>query len=205
MKWEFTKTLKNINSIAQVEYEFGKELPKDYKDLIIEYNSGSPNPNTLDTKNKKGKAFGELLNFNLDEKDNILDNYSWIKDKLPSKVFPITVTPGGDYLCYDYRESSENPCIIYWDHEQNFNIVDGEIETLDTPHEYQKYSLDFVSNNMTELLAKLYDDIDEIDTSGFVTIWEDFLNEDELRELSDQDLADVNKRRSKEGLPPIVK
>ena len=25
------KTLKNINSIAQVEYEFGKELPKDYK------------------------------------------------------------------------------------------------------------------------------------------------------------------------------
>ena len=56
------KNIKNINSIAQVEYEFGKELPKDYKDLIIEYNSGSPNPNTLDTKIKR-KSFWRIAKF----------------------------------------------------------------------------------------------------------------------------------------------
>ncbi len=197
MKWMNVKKLRNSYSIAQVENEFGRKLPQDYKDLILHHNNGYPEPNTFDTKHKKGKAFGELLNFNLDEKGNILEHYSWIKNKLPIHVYPITVTPGGDYLCLDYRENSNDPFIVYWDHEQMY----GGILSED-----QKYSLDFVSGTMRELLHQLYEnDTDETDTSGFVTIWEDFLDEDELKELSDSDLEAVNYRRAKEGLAPIEK
>lgn len=197
MKWRNVKKLKNSYSITQVENEFGKKLPQDYKDLILHHNNGYPEPNTLNTTHKKGKAFGELLNFNLNEKGNILENYSWIKDKLPTHVYPITVTPGGDYLCFDYRENSSDPCIVYWDHEQISDEIQGED---------QKYSFDFVAGTMKELLYQLYEsDPDETDTSGFVTIWEDFLNEDELKELSDSDLEAVNYRRAKAGLAPIEK
>lgn len=144
MKWKLTRELKDLSSINQVEETFGYKFPQDYKELVTEYNCGFPEPNALDTKNKVGVSFGELLNFNLDELDNVLEEYLWVKGKLPSKVFPITINLNDGYLCYDYRENSDNPTIIYWEHMENSEIDEARFE--------------FVANNIAELLSKLYDD-----------------------------------------------
>ncbi|WP_160139605.1 SMI1/KNR4 family protein [Chryseobacterium sp. c4a] len=202
MKWKGVKKLKRSHSIIQVENVFGKKLPPEYKTLILICNNGYPEPNLLNLQDKKGKVFGELLNFNLDEKGNILEHYSWMKDKLPLNVFPITITPGGDYLCYNYQENSASPTIVYWDHEQNSDIINDERIIS----ENQKYNLDFVANTIVELLSQLNEnDTDEIDTGDVVTLWEDFLNEEELKKLSDKDLEEVNYRRARQGWAPIEK
>jgi len=55
-----------------VENKFIVIFPEELKKIILNYNHGTPDPNTFDTKNLKGKSFGELLDFNLDSPSNIL-------------------------------------------------------------------------------------------------------------------------------------
>lgn len=205
MKWKHVENLRDPKYIEQVEEEYGVAFPDDLKDIVIKYNRGNPVPSTFDIGRRKGKTFGELLNFNLDAESNILIAYSWIKDKLPPKVVPFTVTPGGDYLCFDYRKNTLNPEIVYWDHEQIFEIDDDILVVPDHEFEYEYYRIEFVANNLSALLGKLYGDEDD-DDEHKETIWEDFFDEDRMRRLlSDESLAQVNARRALKNLPPILR
>lgn len=75
MKWLYKKALKDSNSIEKVEDALGVKFPSDYTNIVLENNAAAPSPNTIDTSRQKGKAFGELLNFNLDVNENILSLY----------------------------------------------------------------------------------------------------------------------------------
>jgi len=75
MKWLYKKALKDSNSIEKVEDALGVKFPSDYTNIVLENNAATPSPNTIDTSRQKGKAFGELLNFNLDVNENILSLY----------------------------------------------------------------------------------------------------------------------------------
>ncbi|NTD97589.1 hypothetical protein G6M26_08780 [Agrobacterium tumefaciens] len=57
---------------------------------------------------------------------------------------------------------------------------------------------------MSELLQKLYGEEDYEDNHQEI-IWEDFMDEDGLKVLDDEDLKAVNVRRIKNGLRPITK
>lgn len=52
--------------------------------------------------------------------DSLLDAFKNPPEFFPSKVLPFAVTGNGNYICFDYREdsSTDNPTIIYWDHEE---------------------------------------------------------------------------------------
>ncbi|WP_262151765.1 hypothetical protein [Chryseobacterium foetidum] len=69
MKWLHKKELKDINSLKKVEETFGIKFPSDYQNIVLENKAATPSPNTVDTSRQTGKAFGELLNFNLDENE----------------------------------------------------------------------------------------------------------------------------------------
>ncbi|WP_162268231.1 SMI1/KNR4 family protein, partial [Chryseobacterium cucumeris] len=75
MKWLYEKQLKNPMSISEVENSFGIKFPEDYKKIVLEHNAAMPTPNTIDTSREKAKAFGEILNFNLDADENIISLY----------------------------------------------------------------------------------------------------------------------------------
>ena len=203
MKWSSIEKLENESNISIVEEKFGIKFPLEFIDLIREYNHGTAFPDTFDTNKLKGKAFGRLLSFNLNSKYNILYEYDLIKEKLPPLVFPFSGDAGGNYLCYNYKENINEPSVVFWDHEQTFEINDDDLVIPDHERESDYYYLEPVSNNLNELLQKLYGEEDYEDNHEEI-IWEDFMDEDGLKVLDDEDLKAVNVRRIKKGLRPIT-
>lgn len=201
MKWLYKKELKDGNSVKNVEEVFGVKFPLDYRNIVLQHNASSPSPNTLDTIRQTGKAFGELLNFNLDSEENIISIYEEMKNKIPENVYPIAMDPGGNFLCYDYREDYDNPKVVRWDHEQKFVIEGDKLIIPDHQEESEYYYLDFVANSFAETISQLYGDTIEQTNS-----WSKFENEDELKtKFSGEDLEQVNRIRRLQGLPPIEK
>ena len=205
MNWKSVQQVKDPGNISKVEQEWDVKFPQEFKSEIVEHNYGSPNPNSFDTEHLKGKSFGRMLDFNLDREDNILDEYNLIKNNLPPYVFPFAGDAGGNYLCFDYRNGSDNPTIVFWDHEQIFEIEDNELIIPDHENENQYYRLEFVSENLQELFDKLYGEVEEEKEPIEEVIWEKFMDEEKMKGLSDGNLAAVNRRRQQQGLPKIVK
>ncbi|WP_104381605.1 SMI1/KNR4 family protein [Sphingobacterium sp. HMA12] len=198
MKWLYGTELKDRGSLVKVESHLGITFPSDFRKVILEHNAATPSPNTIDTLRQAGKAFGELLNFNLDAAENIISLYHQLKNKLPAKVYPITMDPGGNFLCYDFRIDIDNPKIMRWDHEQKFIIEDQELVIKDHEDESDYYHLDFVADSFTELLKVLYGDEDDESTS-----WGKFRENDKLKQFTGEDLIQINRIRALQGLPPI--
>ncbi|WP_258398814.1 SMI1/KNR4 family protein, partial [Bacillus velezensis] len=67
-----------------------------------------------------------------------LDN---VKDRLVDKIIPFATDAGGNLFCFDYRMSSQEPVIVFWDHE--------------IAYEDKKSSLSYVCDSFTELMNKL--------------------------------------------------
>ncbi|WP_316797272.1 SMI1/KNR4 family protein [Pedobacter agri] len=200
MRWLHKKALKDINSINKVEETFGIKFPIDFQHIVKSHNAATPYPNEVDTSREKGKAFGELLNFNLDASDNIIILYQELKDKIPEKVFPITMDPAGNFMCFDFRDDEAHPVVVRWDHEQKFIIEKSELVILDHLRESDYYHLDFVADSFTTALANLKGE--EIEASES---WDKFQNTETLKKFSGEDLVQVNRIRALQGLPPINK
>ena len=133
-----------LKDVVEVEKKFGIKFPIDYIDCILENHEGYPSLNVFDYGKVKGAVFNHLLSFNQQEVDYLVQVRENIKDRLIDRVYPFADTPGGDYLCFDYRTNEENPPIVYWDHE--------------LAYEDSEEGLFFVTNTFTELLSKLYND-----------------------------------------------
>jgi len=158
MNWNFVEKLKNEHDLATIEEAFGIKFPQSLLKLVNEFNNGTPSPNTFDTELLVGKSFGELLNFNLGNENNILTDYKDIKNKLPEDFYPFAGDGGGNFMCLDYNNiDNDEPKIYYWDHEQKFEVHDDELIIRYTEDESEKYRLEFVAANLEEALQKLYD------------------------------------------------
>ncbi|WP_103068640.1 SMI1/KNR4 family protein [Aquimarina sediminis] len=121
-----------------------------FRKIILENNGGYPTKNIFDTDMSKEKVFSNLLDFNLNNSNNVLDVHSRIKDILPFKVYPFGSEPSGDYLCFDYNTDNLEPNIILWKHE---GIVDNGEEVYET---------EYISNSFEEFLSRLYSEEDLI-------------------------------------------
>jgi len=198
MKWLHKRNLEDVNSIKKVEKTFGVKFPSDYINIILAYNAAMPDPNTIDTSRQTGKAFGELLSFNLDAEENIMILYQELKNKIPEKVFPLAMDPGGNFLCYDFRDDDAHPKVVRWDHEQKFVLEKQELIVEDHERESDYYHLDFVADSFTATLAKLYGEVGEKSDS-----WSRFQDIEKLKKFSGEDLIQVNRIRALQGLPPI--
>ncbi|MCX8745752.1 hypothetical protein J3U68_10075 [Snodgrassella sp. B3882] len=67
--------------------------------------------------------------------------------------------------------------------------------------------MEYVADNLNDLLNKLYDDKDEEEKEweNREILWEIFMTEEQLKELDDNELKKVNQRRAKNNLLPIIK
>ena len=64
------------------------------------------------------------------------------EDNVGMQLIPIAALFGGDFVCLNYVEDSENPSICIWYHEESY-----ELEPV----------IEFLANNFTEFLAMLQD------------------------------------------------
>ena len=64
------------------------------------------------------------------------------EDNVGMQLIPIAALFGGDFVCLNYVEDSENPSISIWYHEESYEL---------------EPAIEFLANNFTEFLAMLQD------------------------------------------------
>ena len=64
------------------------------------------------------------------------------EDNVGMQLIPIAALFGGDFVCLNYVEDSENPNISIWYHEESYEL---------------EPAIEFLANNFTEFLAMLQD------------------------------------------------
>ncbi|MCY6485230.1 SMI1/KNR4 family protein [Clostridium aestuarii] len=118
LEWDFTSKKISQETINRVQEKLGVKFPEDYLKCVKENNGGYPSLNLFDFTKKEGAVIKVLLSFDLNEYENILEVYKWVKDSLPSKVYPFAADPFGNYICFDYRTNKEEPIIVFWDNKE---------------------------------------------------------------------------------------
>ncbi|MBF8982604.1 SMI1/KNR4 family protein [Lutibacter sp. B2] len=117
IEWKFVKDKPSLEDINNVENKFNVKLPLDYIECIKEKNGGRPRPKTFDFDEHKEMVFSSLLSIMEKDKENVIDVYEWIKDRLPDNTYPFAKDSFGNYICFKYEE--ENTYIVFWDHEKS--------------------------------------------------------------------------------------
>ncbi|AXY08935.1 SMI1/KNR4 family protein [Bacillus thuringiensis LM1212] len=140
--WSFmSKTPVTNEEIQVVEQYLNIKLPNDFVACVKKYDGGYPNPKVFDVPGQDENVFSDLLTLHIEDKYSIVQNYNSVKDRLVAKVYPFARDPFGNLLCFDYRNSTESPTVVFWDHEEE------NIEEAIYP----------VCSTFTELLASLRD------------------------------------------------
>ena len=146
--WSFmSKTPITDEEIQKAEKYFGIKFPEDFIACVKKYDGGYPRPKIFDVPGRDENVFSKLLTFDLESRNSIIQVYEDIKDRLVDKVYPFGKDSFGNHLCFDYRNNSQSPTIVFWEHEEE------EIEKAIYP----------VCSSFTELLNSLgdYEDEDE--------------------------------------------
>ncbi|MDG0891825.1 SMI1/KNR4 family protein [Bacillus paranthracis] len=146
--WSFmSKTPVTNEEIQAVEQYLNIKLPNDFVACVKKYDGGYPNPKVFDVPGQDENVFSDLLTLHIEDEYSIVQNYNSVKDRLVAKVYPFARDPFGNLLCFDYRNNTDSPTIVFWDHEEE------NIEEAIFP----------VCSTFTELLASLRDFEDEED------------------------------------------
>jgi cell wall assembly regulator SMI1 len=154
--WKDVEELNADDSISQVEKEMGIVFPHLFVETVKKYNGGRPLNNVFDTEKTKERVFSNFLTFNLSENNSIISIYRENAERFPSKVVPFATDPGGNYICFDYRKSS-NPEVIFWNHEENFVVSDDDtMEYPEVDTEDKLHDIEFVAPDFFEFLYILY-------------------------------------------------
>jgi cell wall assembly regulator SMI1 len=97
--------------IEQLEQRLGVTFPKTYKEIAAQYQGMTPLPNVFNVGRGTNavNAFLTIIEDNKWRTYSIMRAYEAVKPHVPKGVYPFAGTPGGEYLCFDYRESPEQP------------------------------------------------------------------------------------------------
>lgn len=154
--WQDIENLDDKASIAVVERALSVTFPHLYLETVKKFNGGSPINNIFDTDKSSERVFSNLLSFNLDSKYSILSDWEDNKERMPNGVIPFAVDPGGNYICFDYRSTTE-PSVVFWNHEENFVLnAKDEMEYPEVDAEYKLHDIEFVAPDFFEFLSILH-------------------------------------------------
>ncbi|OAB38861.1 hypothetical protein PGLA_19575 [Paenibacillus glacialis] len=139
-RWLFVDGPVEENIMNTVEKSFGVSFLSDYKECVIKFNGGYPEPNKFDFDNGIQGVFNDLISFT-NEDLNIQMFYNFNLDTFTRGIVPFARDPFGNLLCFDYRESKKEPQIIFYNHEESDFVL--------------------ICNSFTELLGRMYSIEDE--------------------------------------------
>jgi cell wall assembly regulator SMI1 len=128
----------NAQDFEQLEFRWGVRLPDDYKSIAAFHQGMSPEPSVFNV-GRGANMFNVLLTVSPNaerEEYSAMSTFELLKPHLPNGIYPFAGTPGGDYVCFDYRASPEQPKIV-------FVTVEADIHPL--------------ADGFTEFLGKLHD------------------------------------------------
>lgn len=111
--------------IEVVEKRMGIRLPDDYKEFLMQFNGGQPEPATFDFTGVDGcendSVVNNFLSIHDGKEDNFeIDYFFYTKNKrIPDNVAPIARDPAGNLICICLSGSNRGK-IYFWDHELEF-------------------------------------------------------------------------------------
>ena len=130
------------------------QLPDDYKEFIKNENGLIPSKRYFHFGNNE-KVINRFLAIVAISGDKAEEAYDigvvstqlegrivFDEDYIGMQLIPIAALFGGDFVCLNYAEDSENPRIYIWYHEESYEL---------------EPAVEFVANNFTEFLAMLYE------------------------------------------------
>ena len=130
------------------------KLPDDYKEFIKRKNGFRPSKNLFSLTNRfflierflsifENTKDNPLGMYDIDVVMSQLDDRLFVhEDILGFELIPIVALYGGDFLCLNYLEDTENPSICIWYHEESYEL---------------EPAIELVAINFTEFLVMLQD------------------------------------------------
>lgn len=88
--------------LAEVEAELRARLPGDYRAFLLNYNGGSPVPDTMAVENAPGTPTDVQVFFGISrhiESSNLIWNKNIFSDRIPEDCLPIACDSGGNLFC----------------------------------------------------------------------------------------------------------
>ena len=139
--------------LQEREVAWRVKLPDDYKEFIMRKNGFRLSKNLYALTNRsflierflcilENTKENSLGMYDIDVVMSQLDERLFVhEDILGFELIPIVALFGGDFICLNYVEDSENPSICIWYHEESYEL---------------EPAIEFLANNFTEFLAMLY-------------------------------------------------
>ena len=130
------------------------KLPDDYKEFIMRKNGFRLSKNLYSVTNRsflierflcilENTKDNPLGMYDIDVVMSQLDERLFVhEDILGFELIPIVALYGGDFLCLNYLEDTENPSICIWYHEESYEL---------------EPAIELVAINFTEFLVMLQD------------------------------------------------
>lgn len=136
IRWE-NYVWKEPRSVASSELErleamWGVELPAEYKRVVSAHQGMTPDPCVFKV-GRGANVFNVLLTVTRDDARasySIQDSYNLIRSHVPRGLYPFGKTPGGEYLCFDYRDSAHDPRIVLVTVEMSIHAVADSFRAL---------------------------------------------------------------------------
>jgi hypothetical protein len=128
MKPEFIRQGPKLSEarLAEVEKRFGIQLPKEYRDFMLDKNGGEPEPAGVCRKRSKTPNFSCSYLYSIDAEPSY-ENWIWMYEamknenepRLPKRLIPIGDDGGSNAYCLSV--SGKDVGNVYWsDHEEFF-------------------------------------------------------------------------------------
>ncbi|HVG63290.1 MAG TPA: SMI1/KNR4 family protein [Hyalangium sp.] len=128
----------NPDDLAQLEQEWGVKLPETYKALVTAYQGMTPEPCVMNV-GRGTSVFNVLLTIKShpeQEGYSVRRIHEVLKPYVPAGIFPFGETPGGESICFDYRNGSLEPKIVLVTVEAFiYPIADSLTDLLNQLHE----------------------------------------------------------------------
>ncbi|MCY9306847.1 SMI1/KNR4 family protein [Bacillus spizizenii] len=144
IKWRKRRTFQEATNsqIEEVEEKLKIKFPTDYKEFIKDHNGCSPIDKKVVLFQDSRESINNLLSIGDPTRPiDLLNTIDNVKDRLVDKIIPFATDAGGNLFCFDYRTSSQQPVIVFWDHE--------------IAYEDKESSISYVCDSFTELMDKL--------------------------------------------------
>ena len=111
--WKYTYNQISTDDVKEILKGTGFDFPLDYIECVAMNNGGHVEQMLFDVEGIE-RVFGSLLSFNHESEEFILETNNEYKDTFPSELFPIGIDPGGNLICFDYKNHEENPIVVFW-------------------------------------------------------------------------------------------
>lgn len=142
-----------LKEIEEFEATKGINIPKKFKEFLLDSNGGFPEPNEFLISDEQGSSCVNILfGIHSEKFDNLSKYVERYKNRLPKGFIPIGDDPGGNLLCVGI-EGEYTDQIHFWDHEEELD-EDGN-SRMDMKNMY------FLASNIFEFLDKLTDSKNE--------------------------------------------